>query len=402
MPDNTTHQVNLLDFLAFLIRWRKFLAACVLSASIAIGIVSFIVKPKYRSTAVIQATERSNEGFGGIIAAKLAKMSGISGLAPGFSETPAKAFVLILKSRWMNEQVINALDLRRVYQLPTQPIEDVIEVLKAHTRYELDPLSDAVVVYSEDHDPKLAQSMTAFLVDNLDKRNQELHATDAKREREFIGRRLDEARAYLTSIEDSLSRFQFATGVLNVEEQVKATVGAAAQLEAQRLALRTQIEMDQQIFEPTNPEIGYLRLKLAGLDSTIQALSRKRAKGAQNDFMLHLEDTPTEGMTYLRLMRDIEIQQLLVGFLIQQYEQARIEEQRNTPTIMRLDPPVVATVRIWPKRGLMIAVAAFGAFVLGIIYALLRESLHRAAVEPTDPNYQRILAIKRSWSGGKD
>ncbi|HEY3294228.1 MAG TPA: GNVR domain-containing protein [bacterium] len=403
MPETPSHQINLLDFLAFLLRWRKFLLTAVIAVSVIVGIVAFIMKPLYRSTAVVHGTEQSSQGFGGLIASKLSELSGFAGIGSMFGAPSSEIYVQILRSRWMSERLVEKFDLRSVYKMKDAKLEDVLDAAKAHTRFELDPQSGSVIIYSEDTEPKRSQAMTQFLVDELDKRNQELRASGAQREREFIGQRLNEARATLTSLEDSLSRYQLATGVFNVNEQVKATLEAAAQLEAQRLAVQTELEMSNQVYNSQNPQVAYLRLKMASIDSTIRSLSRGKATDAQGvDVLLHLQDTPNQAMGYLRLTRDIEIQQLLVAFLIQQFEQARIEEQRNTPTFMRVDPPVVGTRKVWPQRAMMVAIGAFAAFFFGILYALANEFFRRAGTDPSHPQHESLLSVKQAWSGSRE
>jgi uncharacterized protein involved in exopolysaccharide biosynthesis len=92
-------------------------------------------------------------------------------------------------------------------------------------------------------------------------------------------------------------------------------------------------------------------------------------------------------------MRDIQVQQFLVEFLTQQYEQARIEEVRNTPTLIRIDPPTVPTKRIWPRRGLVVLVTAVMAFLFACAVAVTRESVANALRDDRHPNHSRIKAL---------
>lgn len=402
MSDTQTHQVNLLDLVAFLLRWRRFLVTVVLIVALLVAIMSFLLPPKYRSTAVVRAQEYGGGGLGEIFSGKLSALSGISNIGLGFGNAPGNVFISILKSRWMCERVIEAMRLREVYMMPSAPIEDVILVLQQRTRFELNSESGALVIYADDYDPKKAMEIVQCFVDQLDARNQELKSTNARREREFVGQRLTTERAKLTALEDSLSRFQLVSGVLNPGEQVKATIQAAAAIEAQKLATQTEIEMNNQLRGPSNLENTFLRMRLASLDSSIRSLIRPGVGPKGGDVLLHLDDSPTENLTYLRLMRDIEIQQMLVGFLVQQFEQASIEEERNTPTIMRLDPPSLATTRVWPRRGMMVVFSSLGAFAFAVVLALLIEFTRRAARDPSHPQHQRVLMISRSWSRRKD
>ena len=396
MPDDTRHQVNLLDFFAFLLRWRRFIIASVLSVSIAVVVIVLLLPSRYRSTAIVRAQESGGHSIGSLIASKLGSLGGLANLAPSLGEVPEEMYLTILKSRLMSDRVIEHFDLRSVYKIQDTHPEEVVKVLLARTNFELDELSSDITIEVEDRDPKRAREMTEFYVDQLDRRNQELKSLAAHKEREFIGQRLDEERSRLAMLEDSMYRFQVATGVLNVEEQVKATIQAAAVLEAQKIAAETEHEMNFQILGPANPETQFSLLKVASIDSSLQSLMHSN-DARTNAFLLGIAEVPSAGLTYLRIMRDIEIQQLLVGYLLQQHEQARIAELRNTPTLMRIDPPVEATRRIWPRRGLMVGIAFFATFIFSSAIALLFEMVTKASLDISHPQHQHLANLRRSW-----
>jgi uncharacterized protein involved in exopolysaccharide biosynthesis len=173
MSDNRTHEVNLLDLVAFVLRWRVFLITAILSVSAVVAVISLVLPPKYRSTAVVRGAETQSQGLGSLVASKLAALGGISGFAPALGEIPGELYVAILRSRWMSENAISTLDLRKTYGLEDAPIEDVVATFKARTRYELDPQSQTITISADDEDPRRAQSVATFLVDALDRRNSE-------------------------------------------------------------------------------------------------------------------------------------------------------------------------------------------------------------------------------------
>jgi uncharacterized protein involved in exopolysaccharide biosynthesis len=355
-----------------------------------------VLPPKYRSTAVIRSQESSGAGIGSLIASKLGGLGGLAGLMPKAGEIPEETYVAILKSRWMSERVIDRFDLRTAYKMKGAPTEQVIKALLANTDFRLDDQTFHMFVTADDRDPARAKAMVDFYVDQLDLRNQDLKSGGARKEKEFLGQRLTDEQTRLAALEDSMCRFQLTTGVLSVEEQIKATIQAAATLEAQRLMTATELEMNRRILGNENPETDFLRLKLASIDSAKAALAAKKRPGEGSDFLLHLEDAPEQGVVYFRLMRDIETQQLLVAYILQQYEQAKIEELRNTPTVMRIDPPVVATKRVWPRRGLMVVLSALGAFVLAVVLAMTIEFVRRAN-DPAHPQHDRLSRLQKAW-----
>ena len=55
-------------------------------------------------------------------------------------------------------------------------------------------------------------------------------------------------------------------------------------------------------------------------------------------------------MNFLRLKREVEIQNKILTFIIPMLEQAKIEEKKETPTILIIDSPQVPDYKIKPKR----------------------------------------------------
>ena len=79
----------------------------------------------------------------------------------------------------------------------------------------------------------------------------------------------------------------------------------------------------------------------------------------------------------MRLSREVDIQNTLFIYLTQQYEDAKIQEARNTPTIQLLDPALPPIEKSSPKRMLMVIVMALITFICTSIYALFQENYHR-------------------------
>jgi tyrosine-protein kinase Etk/Wzc len=398
MLDNKTDQINILDVLAFLGRWRKFIFSVVLLCTVTATVISFLLPAKYRSTALIRGSSEGGQNLPSFLASRLSVLGSMANVMPSLGEVPGELYVVLLKSRELSERVIQKFNLRTVYHMEAAPLEDVLLVLAGNTRFDLDAATGTIRVDVQDRIPGRAKEMADFYVDELDKRNRELRSYQAQKERQFVGNRLNEARAQLTLLEDSLHDFQVRTGVLNIQEQVKATIQAAAAIEAQRLTLRTELAMNQHIFGAESPEARYAEMKIASLDSSMKDMGgSNRNETAESSFLLRLQDAPDEGRAYLRLMRDIETQQLLVAFLLQQHEQAKLEEVRNTPTLMRLDSPREATKRIWPRRGLMALIAAGGSLIFSFLLALLMDFMKRARNDPQYPHFERMKELQRSW-----
>jgi len=96
-----------------------------------------------------------------------------------------------------------------------------------------------------------------------------------------------------------------------------------------------------------------------------------------------------------RLQRSVELRQQLYVTLSTSYEQARIEEFRDTPSITIVDPPRPPYRKVWPKRLLLVGGAGLLGLIIGLAIALLRQS-----VSALDQDELTAWAAARSAAAG--
>jgi len=78
-----------------------------------------------------------------------------------------------------------------------------------------------------------------------------------------------------------------------------------------------------------------------------------------------IADSPALQFEEGRLKRVVDLRQQVFLTLNQEYEQARIDQVRDTPVLTILQPAIVPTKRAWPKRG----VSAVAGFIAGVLLA---------------------------------
>jgi len=110
------------------------------------------------------------------------------------------------------------------------------------------------------------------------------------------------------------------------------------------------------------------------------------------------EKTPEIGMEYLRRFRNVEIQGRLLELLMPLYEQAKIEEQRNTPSLVVLDVAVPAEKASKPKRFILLVLATLGAFLVASLAAFFLDYLHHARRHRDQGEDEKIALIRRELS----
>jgi uncharacterized protein involved in exopolysaccharide biosynthesis len=90
-----------------------------------------------------------------------------------------------------------------------------------------------------------------------------------------------------------------------------------------------------------------------------------------------ITSVPALALEYGRLMRDLKVQETLYALLMAQYEQAKISEARDTPTVQVLDPAIPAERKSRPKIALNVLIAGILSLLIGIFWAFVREALDR-------------------------
>jgi len=107
--------------------------------------------------------------------------------------------------------------------------------------------------------------------------------------------------------------------------------------------------------------------------------SGKGGKGMLPGDRLHpaMITVPTLALEYGRLMRELKVQETLYTLLTSQYEQAKLAEARDTPTVQVLDPAVPAEKKSKPRIRLNVMIAGILALFVGIFLAFFLEYLER-------------------------
>jgi len=87
-------------------------------------------------------------------------------------------------------------------------------------------------------------------------------------------------------------------------------------------------------------------------------------------------ESPQLQLEIERLMREVEIQTQVYITLQQQYELARIEEVKETPSVVILDEGKPAVEKEKPKRVSLVIISAIIGQLVSCIYILIRREFH--------------------------
>ncbi len=388
--------------LALLWQERRLIFRWVVIGLVASTILAFILPVRFTSTTQLMPPDQVGQGLATTLAA-LTKGGG-SEIGSIGSEllglrTSSDLFIGVLHSRTVLDDIINKFNLKQLYGV--NRIEAARKVLSGRTDITGDRKSGIITIKVVDHDPQRAAAIAREYVEQLNQIVVTLNTSSAHKERVFLENRLGQVQQDLESAEKDFSQFASKNNALDVKEQGKALIGAAAELEGQLIAAQTQLEGLRQIYTNNNVRVRSLEARIAEFRRQLQKLNGSTDEPSQSatsgddsgggqdqDLFPTIRKLPILGVPWADLYRRTKVQEVVFETLTKQYEIAKVEEARETPSVKVLDAADVPEQKSFPPRmwlmlcGTLLVMAA----VSGWILARARWR----AVDPTDPG--KILA----------
>lgn len=397
MPKN-----SLTNYIQLIYRWRKFLLLHLVLVALGAVIITLIIPKTYTSSATIVPESSQNvanmilpqkmtEGLGGAISA-----------LTGSASNQTNTIMSLLKSRDLAVTVIDKFDLMERFE--ADRLEDAIEFyremifvtiddeqmirLSVNAKTDFFNFQDNV-----DETRQFVFELADFIISEVDRNFTRLNAEKAKFERILVEKRFLENQEDLRNAEREIMEFSKKNSMISLPQQLEAAVETAAMLEAEIIANQIELAALSQTLSTSRPEV---RQKQITVEQAEKKLSEIKLFGSSQDSLKLLpsfQAAPELLMDFVRLQREVRVQNLLYEFLIQQYEQLKIQEVRQAPSLQFIDRPAVPTKRTSPVRSLLaillfsIGVIAGMAYIAGYeLYKrkykqLLKDSLNQVKTD---------------------
>ncbi|MFQ5599180.1 MAG: GumC family protein [Candidatus Krumholzibacteriia bacterium] len=388
----------MLDLLRILLHWRRPLVAFAFLAAAVTAGVSFTLTPRYYSQASI-LPPHDNPGFGGI--SSLLQQYQVP--VPGGIATPflPTLYAAIVGSRKMATRILDEFELRPVFRSQTEA--EAVETLRRRTFLKYTEEGILLVGY-EDPDARRAADVVNAYVRYLDEFIQKVNSSRAGDTRVFVAEQVQRCGADLGRAEEDLRDFQLGHRAIEIDEQTRGALEIAAEIQARILATEIELDLLRQHAQPTAYEVRSkagelraLREQFARLVATEPTTLESQPLQEESVGLFHrFDEVPELALQYMRLLREVKVQTTLYTMLLQQLEQARIEEAKNTRVLSILDPAVPGEQPVFPRRLRMIAVAALAAFVWVAICAVFVEKLIERREDAAEA--ARLSALRREWN----
>jgi tyrosine-protein kinase Etk/Wzc len=369
-------------------KWAKFIVRTTLLVCGATAIVLLLLPNWYTATTSIFPAERESSfvGLASSILQGMGLMGGQEMILPAFA-TPSHVYASILKSRTVVEAIVQKYDLKKRYKSKTT--QEAIKECLSHTRIKVGP--EGIVTLSfEDTDKKRAADVANSFVDELNGINQKVSSSRARGTRIFMEERLSETTRALEEAEDTLRSFQEKNKAISLDEQMKAQIQNVAELEGKLAMAEIELGLLRRTFTPKHPEIARKQIEISEIKRKIGAMNTG-TPGSRDYGTLALPFAKVPGLAleFGRLLRNVKIKETLFALLTEQYEHAKIQEAKDTPTIQILDVAEVPEKKSRPKRLIILAIAGSLSVVFSMLYAAAFE--HIQALKKTRPGEWETL-----------
>ena len=379
------------DFLAVTVKYRWFLFLFVFIITAGATGYALLAPKWFLATASVLPAEKTD---------LLSSITGLSNLAKGFSASKGLAaltgrnsesdkYVAILKSATVTDDVIKKFDLKKEYDREDDYYEKVVKDWQSNFTLEIQDEGNLTISVL-DKDANKAAEIANYLVSRLNEISTVLGVQNAKANREFVEKRYFQSVDDITKLETSMKLFQQKYGVIAVPEQIEATVKSMSSIYVDLYKKEIELNVLKQTYGNDHPMTSNAQIELNELQKKINQLNAGTDSSQKDvNLLIPFKKAPELGNEYLKIFRNLEIQYKILEFIQPLYEQAKIEEVRNTPSVLVLDRATPPDRKAKPKGTIYALVSFVSSILVGFFFVFLKELFIK--FKKTDPEKHNYI-----------
>jgi len=387
---------------------RRFFLRAVAAGMLVSTLIAFLIPKSYTSTTQLMPPDQQSTSGLAMMAAMASKgnggLAGAAGDLLGLKSSGA-LFIGVLRSQTSQERLIQQFDLRKVYG--KRLVMDARTKLDENTSISEDRKSGIITIGVTDHSPQRSADIASAYVDQLNLLVSELSTSSAHRERVFLEERLKVAKHDLDDASNQLAQFSSKNNTLDIQQEGKAMLDAAGSIAGEMIAAQSQLEGLRQIYTDSNSRVRFLNARVGELRKQLERLGGTQASTANGNSTSTepagdpsaakaggslpyptIRSLPLLGAKYADFYRRAKIQETVFELLTGQYELAKVQEAKETPSVKVLDPARIPEKKSFPPRLVIMVLGTFLAFGLSVVWVL--GSARWEEADPQDP--RKILA----------
>jgi len=362
----TDLQLLPMDIIRELWRAKKFIIINFIVVSILAVGFSLLLPKWYRSSFTILP---SSAGGSELMVGGTGVVSTLSALGFGGASEEINSYLTILKSRSLREIIITEFNLMEQYN--AQTIESGLKRLDSNV--ELEVTDEGALIFGIlDRDPLKARAMGDAVLRELSKISISLGTVTGQRNRRFIKTRIDSIESELAEVEQAVREFTARYGTFDLPTQLAVVIEQLVQMEIILAEAEIEYNVASSSLNAQHPEVAMLRIQRDEIRAKVEELIS--GKGSSN-LLPDLRQLPEMAVEYARLSRDVTILNALLEFLYPQYEQARLQETRDEPSLLVVDYPQVPQWKAKPKRSFIVLACGLFSLIISSVWIVLRTQI---------------------------
>lgn len=327
-------------------RWKTVVASAIAAGVIGFGISSLIPPTFTARASILVAQQQQSSSL-----SALSALGSLSSLAGGaMVKTPNDQYVTLMQSVVVQDRLVERFKLMNVYESKFRG--DAQRELGENSRILANKKDNLITIEVDDHDPQRAAALANAYTEELSRLSSTLTLSEAKQRRVFFESQLAQTAKELATAQGRLQSTGFNPGAIKTEP--KAAAEAYARVKAELLSAEIRLRAMQDRLAAGAPELRQQQSIVGSLRTEIATLERSTASGGKED--------------YVAAYREFKYQEALFEVFSRQFEMAKLDEVRDTPSFQVIDQATTPERKSKPKR-LTIAVAAMlaGAIVSALL-----------------------------------
>lgn len=283
---------------------------------------------------------------------------------------PGDTFVKIIRSKSINANIIKKFNLIKEFGVNT--IDEALEKLENITS--IDSETGIIEISVVTKNPKLSAEIANEYIFQLSDLLNRMNVLNAKNQKEFLVKRMNEVSKKLSLANKKLANFQVKNKMIDIDTQAETTISSIAKLQSNIILQESQLIGLKTIYSENSSRIISSKEMLASLKSELDKIKGKLPTRNTNQEPVLL-DFPLANVEYIELSRDSNLYEELLKLLSQQYELMNIKEEKKKLEIKIVDTAVSPTETFGPGRLVSSLLTAFSAFMLVLVFYLIKFRL---------------------------
>ena len=372
-------EISLLDLLQVVAdNLRLLLGGSLLAGVLALG-VTFLITPTFTASTTFLPPQQQASGAASLLQS-LGSLGSLAGAAGGL-KNPVDQYVAFLKSRSVQDALIDRFDLAQRYEQKYR--QSTIKALDAIARVKSGK-DGLISVEIDDRDPQFAAALANAHVEELGKLLSRLAVTEAQQRRLFFEKQLSATKEKLIKAELALRSTGVSASVLKsspvaaVEGVAKLKAAIAAQ-EIKLASMRGYLAESAFDFKQAQSELAAMRAQMAKLETGDASPQAMEAGG-----------------DYITKYREFKYFETLFELFSKQYEIARVDESREGAVIQVVDLATAPELKSKPQKALIAVLATLASGFVLLLFVFVRQAVRSSGADPeTAEKLQRLRSAFR-------